>query len=363
MLQISQEINMGTPPLSNKGGGVEKKMKRVLLLPAVFLLICLSLIGCGPKSSGDVADDLAKQVEKMSGYKSKASLSVQAGKTPQEYEVEVWHKKPNFYRISLTSKQRNITQIILRNNEGVFVLTPHLNKSFRFQSEWPEKHGQVYLYESLAKSIISDTARKFQGEGEQYAFEVKADYQSRSLTTQKIMLNKSLEPVRVDVMDSNMNPMVTVQYNSFELNPKFDEDAFDKERNMQAAILDSVPVIAEASAENQERSFGVIEPNYLPKGVTLKGIDKVNDEDGVQIVLTYTGAYPFTLIENKSRSAAVSFVSGEPVDLGYTVGIMVGDVNKTLRWDYEGVEYTLSSGMPAEEMVEVAKSMFNQVGK
>jgi outer membrane lipoprotein-sorting protein len=142
-------------------------MKRVFLLSVVFLLLFSALVGCGPKSSGDVAQDLTKQVEKMSGYKSKASLSVQTGKAPQEYEVEVWYKKPNFYRISLTSKQRNITQIILRNNEGVFVLTPHLNKSFRFQSEWPEKHGQVYLYESLAKSIVNDTARKFQGEGEQ----------------------------------------------------------------------------------------------------------------------------------------------------------------------------------------------------
>ncbi|GED16330.1 outer membrane lipoprotein-sorting protein [Aneurinibacillus migulanus] len=339
-------------------------MKRVFLLSVVFLLLFSALVGCGPKSSGDVAQDLTKQVEKMSGYKSKASLSVQTGKAPQEYEVEVWYKKPNFYRISLTSKQRNITQIILRNNEGVFVLTPHLNKSFRFQSEWPEKHGQVYLYESLAKSIVNDTARKFQGEGEQYTFEVKADYQNRSLTSQKITLNKSLEPVRVDVMDTNMNPMVTVQYSSFDLNPKFDADAFDKERNMQAAILDSVPVLAGATTKKHEDSFGVIEPNYLPKGVTLKGIEKVNDEEGMQIVLKYEGERPFNLIESKSKATTVNLVTGEPVDLGYTVGVVVGDAKKTLRWDYDGVEYMLSSGdLPVEEMAEIAKSMFNQVGK
>lgn len=330
----------------------------------ILLLFSLLAAGCAPKSSGDVAEDLAKKVEKMSGYKSKASLIVQSGKTPQEYEVEVWHKKPNFYRIALTSKQRNITQIILRNNEGVFVLTPHLNKSFRFQSEWPEKHGQVYLYESLAKSIANDAARKYQGEGEQYLFEVKADYQNRSLTTQKITLNKSLEPTRVDVMDTNMNPMVTVQYNSFTVDPKFDEDAFDKERNMQAAILDSVPAMADSSVKKQEGSFGVIEPTYLPEGVALKGIEKINTEEGAQIVLTYKGSQPFVITENKSRASTVSLITGEPVDLEYTVGVVVGDVKKTLRWDYDGVEYMVSSGeMSLEEMVKVAKSMFNQVGK
>ena len=32
--------------------------------------------------------------------------------------------------------QKDQSQIILRNEEGVFVLTPALNKSFRFQSDW-----------------------------------------------------------------------------------------------------------------------------------------------------------------------------------------------------------------------------------
>jgi outer membrane lipoprotein-sorting protein len=353
---------MGALLCRKMGEGVEE-MKRALSLFIMVSLLLLSLAGCGPATSEDVVGSLSKQVEKMEGYKSKATLALQTGKTPQEYEVEVWYKKPNFYRIAITSKQRDITQIILRNDEGVFVLTPHLNKSFRFQSEWPEKHGQVYLYESLAKSIVSDAARKFQGEGEQYAFEVKADYQNRSLTKQKIMLNKSLEPVRVDVMDSNMNTMVTVQYRSFELNPKFDADAFDKERNMQAAILDSVPAMANPSVKEYKGSFGVIEPNYLPENVALKNIDRVKDKDGEQIILSYQGKYSFRIMENKSYATTVSFAMGEPVDLGYTVGVMAGEERKTLRWDYDGVEYTLSGAIPAEEMIEVARSMFNQVGK
>jgi outer membrane lipoprotein-sorting protein len=336
-------------------------MKRVLSLTLIIFLGVLILAGCAPKDAAGVVTDLSKHIDKMSGYKSKASLSLQTGKTPQEYDVEVWFKKPNFYRIALTSKQRDITQIILRNEEGVFVLTPHLNKSFRFQSDWPEKHGQVYLYESLVKSIVSDSARKFQLDGDQYSFQVKADYQNRSLTTQKITLNKSLDPLRVDVMDSNMNPMVTLNYTSFEPNPKFDNDAFNKERNMQAAILDAAPAMADTG--KKEQSTGVIEPDYLPEGVTLKDVSKVKDEENSEIVLRYRGNYSFTLLETKSQASTVSLMAGEPVDLGYTVGIMAGGENKTLRWDYDGVGYTLSGAMPAEEMIEVAKSTFNQVGK
>ena len=44
----------------------------------------------------------------------------------------------------------------MRNEEGVFVLTPALNKSFRFQSDWPQNSSQAYLYESLVRDILQD---------------------------------------------------------------------------------------------------------------------------------------------------------------------------------------------------------------
>lgn len=355
---------MGKPSFVEiKTKGMEE-MKRILLLVLSICFLMLTLIGCGPKNSQDIVGDLSKQAEKMTGYKSKASLSLQTGKTPLEYDVEVWYKQPDLYRIALTSKQNNVTQLILRNAEGVFVLTPHLNKVFRFQSEWPKKNGQVYLYESLVQSIVSDTGRKFHMEGEQYQFEVKAEYQNRSLTSQRIVLNKGLEPLKVEVMDSNMNPMVVVNYTAFEMNPKFDADAFDKERNMQAAVLDSAPAMANMTGRKESKSFGVIEPQYMPKGTELASVNQIKGEESKQIVLRYSGTQPFTIIETKSKAAVVSFTSGEPVDLGYTTGILTGEEKKSLRWDYNGVEYMLSSGlMPKEEMIAVAKSMFDQVGK
>ncbi|WP_027416541.1 DUF4367 domain-containing protein [Aneurinibacillus terranovensis] len=336
-------------------------MKKFFSL-AIILLLVFTVAGCGPKDAASIVSDLSKNVDQLSGYKSKATLTLQTGKTPQEYDVEVWYKKPDYYRIALTSKQRDITQIILRNDEGVFVLTPHLNKSFRFQSDWPDKHGQVYLYESLVKSIVNDPSRRFQQEGQSYNFEVKADYLNRSLTTQKITLDKSLDPVRVEIRDSNMNTMVTVNYTKFEPNPKFDKDAFDKERNMQAAILDSVPAMV-GMEKKYSGSFGVIQPEYLPEGVRLKDVSKVGDNDGTEIIQKYTGKYQFTLIENKAEASAVSYVTGEPVDLGYTVGVLTGEQVKYLMWSQDGVEYTLTGAMPPEEMIQIAKSVFNQVGK
>ena len=40
-------------------------------------------------------------------------------------------------------------QIILKNPEGVFVVTPALNKSFKFQSDWPNNTSQIYLLKAV----------------------------------------------------------------------------------------------------------------------------------------------------------------------------------------------------------------------
>ena len=87
--------------------------------------------------------------------------------------------------------------MILRNEEGVFVLTPALKKSLGFQSEWPQNSSQAYLYESLIKDIIEDKEAKFTATKDHYVFETKTRYQNNSmLPIQEIKLNKSdLSPV------------------------------------------------------------------------------------------------------------------------------------------------------------------------
>ncbi len=114
------------------------------------------------KDAGAVVKDLDRVINKLDSYQGSGTMVLHTGQQPQEYQVEVWYQNPHYYRIALTNEKKDITQIVLKkNDEGVFVLTPHLNKSFRFQSEWPEKQGQVYLFQSLAHSILNDNDRQF----------------------------------------------------------------------------------------------------------------------------------------------------------------------------------------------------------
>ena len=75
------------------------------------------------------------------------------------YNVTAAKDKEN-YRVNLINQINNHEQVILKSGEDVYVVTPSLNKSFKFQSEWPDNGSQGYLIDSLVKDIKNDSESK-----------------------------------------------------------------------------------------------------------------------------------------------------------------------------------------------------------
>ncbi len=380
-----------------------KRMRRVTWTLAMVMCVVIVLVGCGKKDASDVIADLDKTMNKLESYEGAGTMILHTGLKPQEYAVEVWYQSPSYYRIALKNATKDVTQIVLKNDEGVFVLTPQLNKSFRFQSDWPEKQGQAYLYHTLVQSILQDKNRQFTADGDTYVFDVVSNLQNHSLVRQRIWLDKEdYAPARMEASDAESNVLLEVKFNSFVFNKKFDEDSFDMERNMVSYELQSVATMAEdewateeginaagmgaesdtkdtavgtsketdtegtTSAETKKasKSFGILIPSYLPEGVVTKDISDIKLGGEVGVLLRYEGAHNFTLFEARPTERGVSSLSGTMVDLGFTLGTLLGDEQKTLTWMDDGVEFRLTSGdLPEDEMVKIAQSLEDQVGK
>lgn len=356
-------------------------MRRVTWIVAIVMCVSLFLTGCGKKDAEGVVKDLNHVIGDLQSYQGAGTMTLHTGQQPQEYDLEVWYKNPHYYRIALSNAKQDITQIVLRNDDGVFVLTPNLNKSFRFQSDWPEKQGQVYLFQTLANSIVADQDRQFVAEDKAYVFDVAANYQNSSLARQKIWLNKKdYAPKRVEVFDADANKMVEVKFDQFAFGKKFDADAFDMKRNMVSFSTSSSstpegesedvsgdqeqPLQNMAGETKELQNFGVVLPTYMPEGVTQKDMKdlKLGEERGV--ILRYSGDYNYSITEVRPMDRAVSAEKGTIVDLGYTFGALIGDELKTLAWVHQGVEFRLTSGdLPVDEMIQVAQSVQGQIGK
>lgn len=319
-------------------------------------MVVLVLSACGAKSQEDVVKDLNGKLENLKSYKADATMTLQMGTEPQTYEVEIWHKEPTYYRVNLKNAQKDQSQMILRNDDGVFVLTPALNKSFKFQSDWPENSSQAYLYESLIKDIIEDKELKFTATKEQYVFETKTRYQNnKMLPYQEITLNKKdLSPVSVKVMDPDRKALVTVKFSNVKFDATFDAKDFDMAKNMTGAQLE-VPVMADLG----DAAFTVKYPSVEIPNVSLIEEKEMNMENGKRVMLTYAGDKSFTFIQEKAKvapaTASATTITGEPVDLGFTIGAMTSN---TISWTYQGIDYMLASNdLTPEEMMSLARSV------
>jgi hypothetical protein len=121
-----------------------------------------------------------------------------------------------------------------------------------------------------------------------------------------------------------------------------------------------------ADPTEAQLAFGIIEPGYKPEGVKQQDISEVKLSGAKAILMRYTGTYHYSIVESKplAQEALASALTGEIVDLGFTLAVLTGEDKKTLEWNYNGVDFRLSSGdLPKDEMIKVAMAVDGQSGK
>ena len=93
-------------------------MKKNLFL--ILFIFCLFLVGCG-KNNKSIKDDLIKKINNLKLYQLEGKLEVVNNDDVFNYDVSVNYKDKDYYRVSLKNNANNHEQIILRNDDGVYV--------------------------------------------------------------------------------------------------------------------------------------------------------------------------------------------------------------------------------------------------
>lgn len=325
-------------------------MKRFILIGIIIFLFILS--GCNKQNEKSILKDLTKKVENNKGYYLKGEMEIINNEDVYKYNVEVSYQDPDFFRVSLINTINEHEQIILKNQEGVYVLTPSLNKSFKFQSEWPYNNSQVYLLQTLLKDLKKDDKKSFEETENYYVFTTKVNYpNNRKLVKQNIYLNKDLDFKQIDVLDENNNPLIKMTFSKVDMKADFKKNYFAVNENMKTAVV----------YEDVKQVFkidNVIYPMYIPDNTHLSSQDFLERENGERVMLTFEGEKPFTLIEetfNPLEEFTIIPTYGDPILLIDTIGY-VGE--NEVSWISSGMEYYLASEvMKKSELVEVARSM------
>lgn len=324
-------------------------MKKIFL----FILIGIVILstGCGKYSESDIINDLDKKINKLSGYKLDGDLEIVNNDEVYKYKVESSYKKDDLYKVSLTNTSNNYEQVILKNTDGVYVLTPSLNKSFKFQSDWPNSNSQIYLLQSIIEDINDDRDKEFKETKNSYIFTTDVDYpNNKKLIKQKITFDKKLNLKKVVVYNGENVPLMTFKVTDIDYSPTFKKNNFKVNEVLKTVKTETTK---ETSALND-----TIYPLALPDGTKLVNEEKVEKTDGNRIIMTFDGDKPFLLVEETASiedEMTIVPTYGEPHMLMDTVGAMT---ENSLTWTSGGIEYYIVSDvMNQDELLEVAKSI------
>ncbi len=325
-------------------------MKKII--PLILLVVSIVLTGCGKYGEKDVIKDLTKKIEKTPSYKLDGNLEIVNNDDVYKYKVDVSYKKDDYYKVSLTNIANSYEQIILKNKDGVYVVTPSLNKSFKFQSDWPYNNSQIYLLNSLIDDINNDKEKEFKETKNSYIFTTDVNYpNNKKLIKQKITFDKKLKLKEVKVYDENNIPLMTLKVNDIDYSPTFKKNYFSVKESLKMSKTDNTTKQT-ASLED------TIYPLVLPTGTKLSQEEKVKTDGGNRVIMTFDGDKPFLLVEetaNIEEEMTIVPTYGEPFMLMDTFGALT---DNSLTWTSGGIDYYIVSDvLNQDELLEVAQSI------
>jgi len=325
-------------------------MKKYLL--CIIAIVSVFMVGCGKKGENDIVKNLTKKIENSKAYHLTGTLEMINNENSYLYDVDVSYQKEENFRVSLKNQTNNHEQIILKNSDGVYVLTPSLNKSFKFQSEWPYNSSQSYLLQSILDDITSDKERKYEETENGYVFITKVNYSNNpNLKNQKITIDKDLNFKSVEVMDENGNMQIKMEFNDIDLKATYVDNYFDLKENVSASSIESTTTPVTKIED-------IIYPMYIPENTSLTSQDTVTTTNGERVILTFSGDKPFMLVQEtvtKTDEFVTIPVNGEPILFADTVG---AKTDTSITWLSNGLEYYLVSDiLTDDELISVAKSV------
>ena len=230
------------------------------------------------------------------------------------------------------------------------VLTPSLNKSFKFQSDWPYNNSQIYLLNIVMTDLKKDDSRKLEATDDGFVFSSAVNFSNnKDLVKQKLYLDKDLNLKQIDILNSNDNVEMQMKFNEMEYNKDYKNDYFKLENNISKNSKEQTTSVELDS---------IIYPMYVPVNTYLTSQDKIKLDDGERIILTFDGDSPFMLVEETvsvDDELNTNVIYGDPYLVSDTFGAVT---DYSVSWISNGVEYYLVSDvMDYTELIEVAESI------
>lgn len=322
-------------------------MKAKIIAGIGIAVLAVALIfAMKPKSFDKEFDKIMKN---MDSYILEGNMEITKGEDTKAYVVQVGYKKAEkeLFRVSLLDKELNQEQVILRNDAGVFVITPSLNQVFKFEGDWPMNTPKPYLLQSIAE-IVKQKDASVKEEKDGYLVTSKVVYpNNKNFDHEEIMFDKDAKLKWIQIYNKDNNIELKIVFNKVDYNSKIKDDYFKEPTTLEKSA--SASAITEADLPLYPVS--IFDARLENKSV-------MNNNGEVKHVLEYVGEKSFTLVQTRKASAASTqtvIMPGEIVDTLDIIGFYDGNHMSAIS---DNVEFTVfSEELGPSEMMEIINSM------
>jgi len=322
-----------------------------LLSVVVFIGAIMMFSAC--RGSDSPQRVFAEKLTKAQSYKVEGIMESYYESGRKQNEFKVLYKYPEMIKVEIKSGENADKQIILKNNEGVYILIPAVNKNFKIQSDWPDNASYPYLLQSLAKDIANDSDAIITEDETKVTVETKTKMHADATPVkQKIIFDKTTKlPTEVLVYDEDDNLYIRTVFTHIDFDYNISDDEFDLEGSMAAVRLE---IGEEVVYENREIGY----PLYCPEGISLASENIVSNQDGTErlAIMKYGNDYGFTLIQEYVNDNEVTRYQEENGEIFMVLGNVAILKDNSLQTIYRGIEYTVASeDLIPEEMAKIVQ--------
>ncbi|MGM0522890.1 MAG: LolA family protein [Bacillota bacterium] len=319
--------------------------RRIMLLMSVIVM--LLMVGCQSQDSEDVYEEIVQVGEGLTTYQAEADMQVLTASGEERVLLSI-SRLDDFYHVDLTDDSRGLKQTLVRNADGVFLLTDN-EAPEPFRMEWPNDRAQLYLLSSVIDTLKAYPEATFEEQDAGYVYTIEAPLEEDpDLTRQTLTFDKETYlPVEVFVTNETKTKHVSVKFQSITVTPDFEADFFDV-------------ALGEEAREDQTETEKQADDTagwYYPTETFNQALDETEERlvNGRQVVMmTYTGDQSFTLIQvSKSQTASVADVLSVIKD-----GASFTSDDAGFVWANETTEfYIASDSLTPEEKEAIATSV------
>lgn len=295
-------------------------------------------------------DRLQQTLGSLNSYLLEGVMEVAEGEDTKSYDVSVKYLKQDdqdYFRVAMKDSGMNQEQEIIRNAEGVFVVTPTLNQIFKFQGNWPSNSLKPYLLQSM-REIAADESAQIEQTEEGYQISAVVNYpNNRNFTQQEMVFSDDLKIKSVQIFDDDHVLQMKMLFSKVDYEPGLTAEDFQVPQQLEKETA-AEPITDEDLPLMPMETFGAV----------LSNSSVVENDGKVQYVLEYTGEKNFTIVEEVAESEETTqtiIMSGSLVDGLNMVGRYDGNHMTSV---INSVRYTIySDDLSEEEMSAVLQSM------